>query len=116
MDVNELLQRYAVGKRDFAWADLQGADLVGSDLAQSNFNRANFTGANLRQANLSQANLTKANFSNVDFTGAILTGAILEAVDWTGATLPDGSVFEAIAAPEPEIDAQIEDAEVVRSE
>ncbi len=131
MDVDELLQRYTVGKRDFAWADLQGADLAGSNLAQSNFNRANFTGANLRQANLSQANLTKANFSNVDltganlagatcrkanFTGAILTDAILEAVDWTGATLPDGSVFEAIADPEPEIDTQLKDAAVISSE
>ncbi|MBD2094895.1 pentapeptide repeat-containing protein [Trichocoleus sp. FACHB-591] len=131
MDVNELLQRYAVGKRDFAWADLQGADLAGSNLAQSNLNRANLTGANLKQANLSQANLTKANFSNVDltganltgatcrkanFTGAILAGAILEDVDWTGATLPDGSMFEAIAAAEPETDTQLEDAAVISSE
>jgi hypothetical protein len=119
MDVNELLKRYAQGKRDFSWADLTKADLVGAkliginlsrshltgaclakaDLSQANLIKANLSGANLRDANLTGSNFYKADLSGaqldgVDLTGADLSGVDLDKINLSGAIMPDGIRYE----------------------
>ena len=48
MNIDELLNRYADGERDFGAINLQSANLTGLELS----------GVNLKGANLSNANLT----------------------------------------------------------
>jgi hypothetical protein len=119
MDADELLKRYASGKRDFTWVDLTEADLTGAKLTGINLSRANLTRAILAKADLSQANLTKANLSEAnlrkanltrsklykanlsaaqldatDLTGADLSGVNLDTANLSGATMPDGTPYE----------------------
>jgi uncharacterized protein YjbI with pentapeptide repeats len=54
MTAEELLERYAAGKRDFAGVDLHGVDL---------------SGAVLRGINLERADLSNVNFSGADLSG-----------------------------------------------
>jgi len=105
MDAEQVLKRYADGRRDLSWADLRGVDLVGASLPGINLYRADLTGAvleradlrganlmkaNLSQANLSQADLTGANLRRADLTGTVLTEAILDAVRFSDVVLPYG--------------------------
>lgn len=119
MSANELLKRYALGKRDFLWADLTNANLTGAKLTGINLSRANLTGAFLAKADLSQANLVKANLSGAnlrdanltgskfykadlsgtqldgaDLTGADLSGVDLDKPNLSGAIMPDGRLYE----------------------
>ena len=64
-DDEDILKRYAAGKRMFCKANLRGADLRGADLS----------GANLRGANLSGADLSGANLRGAYLSGADLSGA-----------------------------------------
>ena len=108
MNVEDLLRRYAGGKRDFSWADLSGADLTGADLAgvnlyganlsqavlvETNLHKANLLKANLTGANLTKANLTIANLRKANLTGAKLEEANLEEANLSGAIAPDGQPF-----------------------
>lgn len=108
MKVEDLLQRYASGKRDFSWADLSGSDLTGANLAGINLYaanlsqavlvRANLHGVNLLKANLTGADLTEANLTGANLRKANLTAAKLDEADLEGATLtgaiaPDGQPF-----------------------
>ena len=57
MDTDELLKRYADGKRDFRGVILRGqslheADLSGIDLRESDLSGVRFIGVNLSRANL----------------------------------------------------------------
>lgn len=117
MQVQDLLERYQKGERDFSQVDLSGArlsgvnlrdvNLTGANLAEANLSwaflsRANLTGACLRradlrnaslnnvtltQANLSGANLSKADLRFAQLQAADLNWAILQEVDLTGADL-----------------------------
>ncbi len=55
MEREDLLRRYAQGKRDFSKVNLSGVNLAHTKLSGSNFIRANLQGANLPLANLSGA-------------------------------------------------------------
>ena len=109
MDVGLFLQRYQSGKREFAWADLQGANLAGVDLTDVNLYRANLAKANLQGANLSGANLFKgnltganlqsvnlsqANLRKANLTDAHMDNTCLDDTELAGATMPDGSCYE----------------------
>ncbi|WP_416212598.1 pentapeptide repeat-containing protein [Nostoc sp. ChiQUE01b] len=106
MDVEELLERYAAGERDFSETDLSGGiSLDEAYLIDINFSRANLysidlrhsdlSNANLRGANLRQADLGVAYLINVDLRDANLTGARLEYCNLTGADLRDANLMGA---------------------
>lgn len=78
----ELLNQYAVGKRDFtsielSGVDLRSANLKGADLSYAELSGTNLSGANLRGVDLSYANLNQANLSEANLRGAILIGTDL---------------------------------------
>jgi len=93
-------------------ADLRGADLVGAslhsaDLRQADLSEADLTCAVLTGADLSGANLTRAklhdtylfvtNLSEADLTDADLkplSSTMLTSANFSGATMPDGSVHD----------------------
>ena len=81
--VEELLERYAMGERNFIDTSLpHKVDLTGINLAGANLTGANLTGANLSYAwlagvNLTGANLTGSNISYSQATGAIFRNASL---------------------------------------
>lgn len=100
--VEQLLEEYANGRRDFANLDLEGESpgnvtLRDADLSRGRFRRANLRGANLDGADLRGADLTGADLScsslrRVDFRGADLrdanlSGAVLEEAELSGAKL-----------------------------
>jgi hypothetical protein len=126
MEVNELLSRYARGKRDFGFVNLQGVNLAGSDLTgialhQANLEGAlltgvNFSNANLRQANLrgadlSQANLRQANLRRANLKDAILEGTILDDAILTGAILPDGTSYDSASIQDVDADVEVKDVD-----
>lgn len=105
MDAEQLLKRYADGRRDFSWADLRGVDLTGARLPGINLYRADLTGAilkaadlegasflkaNLTRTNLTDANLTRANLGRADLTGTMLTAAVLDGVRFSDVIMPQG--------------------------
>jgi uncharacterized protein YjbI with pentapeptide repeats len=114
--MQELLNRYKRGERDFQNADLHGsllcrAVLSGSDLTHADLYGADLTGAvlmktdlhdsDLRFAKLHRANLRGANVSGVDFSGANLAEANLKladirGTDFTGACLDGAKLVGAI--------------------
>ncbi len=85
MDVSELLERYAVGERDFSGLNLDNANLSGADLS----------GVNLCQADLSSANLCEADLSHVILFGVNLNGANLCNANLCNATLMEANLCEA---------------------
>lgn len=79
-DHTNILQGYAMGRRNFCYANLQNADLSDQNLANINLIAADLTGANLTNTNLSgakliEADLTGANLTNTNLSGAKLMGA-----------------------------------------
>ncbi len=76
-DRSELLQGYALGRRNFRYADLAHTNLAGMQLKNINLIDANLSGANLRGANLSGAKLIAADLSYADLTNANLSKAKL---------------------------------------
>ncbi|MGK7931145.1 MAG: pentapeptide repeat-containing protein [Microcystaceae cyanobacterium] len=89
-------------------ATLQDANLQGANLESNIYSRyivtrlkkANLKKANLEDANLEDANLRGANLEDANLQGANLQGANLEGIklsshtDFTGAIMPDGTVYE----------------------
>lgn len=108
ISVEELLQRYEKGERDFAgayiseailsWANLTEADLSRASLAESSLYEANLTNAKMTETSLGAAPcLTGANLTNVDLSSTWIdlpdgienprvAGAI-----FCNTTMPDGT-------------------------
>ncbi len=92
----DLLDRYALGERDFAGSeldsdpdnDLRGAQLDGIDLSQS-FIFASFRGASLKGARFRAANVKTCDFKEADLTGADFSEAALCATEFGGAQMLD---------------------------
>lgn len=80
MDAKDVLNRYAVGERDFREEDWHGIHLAGAYLRG-----IDLTGANLRDSDLNHSDLTGANLNFACLKGSNREGTIL-----TGATMPDG--------------------------
>lgn len=97
MKVQELLDRYAVGERDFQGVDLREADLRRADLTGARLCGANLSCADLLQVRLVEADLRQANLSDAHLPfadlrwsrlqGANLSLAHLHAADLSGAEL-----------------------------
>jgi uncharacterized protein YjbI with pentapeptide repeats len=83
----DLLEGYASGERDFAYADLHGDDLWGSELQGVDLEGADLGGADLRRVDLARASLRGANLSHSLLTGASLRGADLRDANLNGAIL-----------------------------
>lgn len=117
ISLEELVESYNAGRRDFSEIglcnlDLSGinlveANLTGAKFISTNLSRANLAGANLSYTYLAGANLSNANLADANLTRAILTGANLENANLQGTTtkgiedyqafyrntvMPDGSV------------------------
>lgn len=85
-------------------ASLKKAKLMGAILRDAQLNRADLSRADLSDADLRNAqlvrtklvgtNLSAADLSSADLTGANLEGADLSDVNLTGATMPDGRIWE----------------------
>ncbi len=91
-DHTNLLQSYALGRRDFRYANLQEANLSQTNLVNINLIAANLTNANLRGANLTSAKLIESNLTNADLQGANLTSAKLMGANLIGANLKDAMI------------------------
>ena len=87
MQVQDLLERYQKGERDFAHANLSGASLSGVNLRDADLTGANLTGANLSWAFLSRTKLTEACLRRADLRSASLNNAILNQAILSGANL-----------------------------
>lgn len=87
MQVQDLLERYQKGERDFAHVDLSGASLSGVNLRDVNLTGANLNGANLSWAFLSRSNLTGANLRRADLRSVSLNHATLNHANLSGANL-----------------------------
>ena len=86
-DRANLIQGYALGRKNFRYANLSNADLsqmnlTDINLIEANLNNANLQGTNLKGAKLIAANLKDANLQDTNLKGAKLIGA-----DLTGANL-----------------------------
>lgn len=102
MQIQNFLNRYRQGERDFAHIDLSGTSLSGANLRDINLTGANLTGANLSWASLNNAKLTgaclhqtdlhNAILSNVDLNQATLSRAKLSKVDLRWATLQEADL------------------------
>jgi len=110
LPVDELLNRYAAGERNFSNANLRGAKLqelylpkvnlswaklTGADLQQANLSQASFSEADLSQANLSEANLNQADLVRANLTGGNLGLASLIGADLYRATLREVNLCDA---------------------
>lgn len=73
---------------DFMAANLRAARFVGSSFVHSDFR-----GTDLRGADFTGAVLSESRFCAANLEGANLTDAIVDGVDFTGATMPDGTLF-----------------------
>ena len=92
LSAKECLAAYAVGERDFHYADLSDADLSDADLrcadlSAANLSAANLSDADLSAANLSSADLRRANLSDADLRCADLSDANLRRADLSDADL-----------------------------
>ncbi len=117
ISVEELLQRYERGERNFRgvnseaifvrppWlidVNLSNANLGGvyikngglmsTNLTAANLERANFTKTLFINTNLSDANLRRANLDRADLTSANLTSANFTGANLTGANLTDANL------------------------
>jgi uncharacterized protein YjbI with pentapeptide repeats len=81
MDIEDLLQRYANGERNFVGVnlsyrysrDLNGIDLSGINLKEAVLDRIAFEGVNLSKANLSNVTLFKKSFKGANLSEANLS-------------------------------------------
>lgn len=97
--VNELLQRYAVGERNFQGIDLSHANLANIKLSKVNLINANLSYSHLQNTDLQQSKLIAADLSYADLSGANLRyakliganlkGTILDNTDLTYADITD---------------------------
>lgn len=113
MNVEELLEQYAAGQRqfqnaNFSGVDLRGAqlndidlhktDLSGVDLSEAKLKKANLWEANLSRAALKSTNLTqirgyRLNLSWADLTGVDLSFANLEEANLSGANFTKANLI-----------------------
>ena len=91
-DRTNLLRGYALGRRDFRYANLQQANLSYKNLVNINLIAANLSNANLQNSNLTAAKLIEANLSNANLQGANLTQAKLMGANLKGANLKDSII------------------------
>jgi uncharacterized protein YjbI with pentapeptide repeats len=111
MDTEELLERYAVGKRRFG-LDLKEGDLSGKnlanvdlvfDLSEINLAGANLMGSNLAGvrligANLEGANLTESNLERVDLSRSNLSDTICDRIKLHDAVLAHANMKNIVLA------------------
>jgi hypothetical protein len=79
MTVEELLERYAAGERNFSDADLRGLDLSGANLSRINLTCANLEGCS-----------GEISMINVELTGAFGFRPSIVFAGYRKLTLPDG--------------------------
>ena len=96
-DRANLIQGYALGRRNFRHANLSYADLsqlhlANINLIDANLSHANLSGTNLTNAKLIAANLSHANLSHANLTNAKLMGANLTDTNLTGVNLDRAKV------------------------
>jgi len=96
----ELLQRFALGERNFQNIDLKNANLEKIYLQKANLIGANLQQANLKFAHLDRVKLVVADLTNSDLRGislkkAKLMGAILKNANLTDANLQDADLTNA---------------------
>jgi uncharacterized protein YjbI with pentapeptide repeats len=98
--VEELLQRYGAGERDFSncmivgelrGINLEGAKLINSDLAERDMSGANLAGTDLTGACLEQTLLHNVNLSNANLSGAFVNEAQFIEANLTNAYLINAS-------------------------
>ena len=85
--VEELLEKYAAGERDFRNSTLRGADLTKAKLSFINLRGSDLLEADLRGANLRRANMIGVNLAKADLRGAKMRRANFETSNMTGANL-----------------------------
>lgn len=95
--VDEFTLAYLRGA-ELSGAFLSGVDLFAANLVGASLRGADLGGANLGSADLSRADLTGANLTGTDLSDAILCGADLrdtrlQAVDLSGATYDDFTLW-----------------------
>jgi len=100
MEVEEFLNKYSQGIRDFTGvnlteANLSGINLSGANLSEANLSISNLSGANLSQVNLTQAKLNVARLSGANLTQANLSGAILNVANLARADLREADLYQA---------------------
>ncbi len=113
-DAGELLEQYALGRRDFQQADLRNAILESINLSDINLIGANLAGASLKQINLDRAKLILADLSHTDLTQASLKRAKLmqanlQNANLTGADLTGADLSDAVLVGTILQDAQLRD-------
>ena len=86
-DRASLIQGYALGRRNFRYANLADGDLSQMNLTNVNLIEANLQNANLQGTNLKGAKLIAANLKDANLQGANLKSAKLIGADLTGANL-----------------------------
>lgn len=111
MEVEELLQRYAAGERDFS-----GVNLCEVNLSRINLSGANFSGANLSIANLSGANLSGVNLSHAKLNVTRLSGANLSRAKLNGAILNVANLVRANLSDAHLVQTSLIRAELIRAE
>lgn len=120
MTVEELLQQYVLGVRDFnsvdlSEANLSGAKLSGVNLSHANLNVANLSGANLMSANLSYAKLNVARLSGANLANANLNGASLNVANLIRADLSRAQIRKATLIRSELIRADLSDSDLLGS-
>jgi superfamily I DNA and RNA helicase len=94
-DKAELLERFALGSRNFEQINLQQANLEGIYLENANLIGANLSRVNLRSANLNNVKLILADLSNSDLTNISLKKAKLMNANLTNANLTNADLTNA---------------------
>jgi hypothetical protein len=108
--VEDFIEAYKQGERDFRRANLRRADLSDADLR-----RANLSDADLSDANLSAANLRRANLSDADLRRANLRRANLSDANLRRANLSDADLSDADLRRANLSDADLSDADLRRA-
>lgn len=91
VSVQELLERYAAGERDFSGIQIVDADIGGGSLIGARFVGATLKGARLAACDLRAVDFSSADLTNVDFRGANLDGASLTDAAACGARMSNAS-------------------------
>jgi uncharacterized protein YjbI with pentapeptide repeats len=101
MDIQDIVNQYTSGIRDFSAINLCEANLIGINLSGANLSEAllsvaNLSNANLSGANLSHAKLNVARLSDANLTKAKLYRAVLNVANLIRANLEDAELREAL--------------------
>ena len=91
MTGRKLLDRYAVGARDFVGANLGGTDLRGANLRGANLGGTDLRGATLGGTDLRGAGLRGADLADTCLAG--IPGVTPAALEWHGWEVRDGWVY-----------------------